>query len=212
MKIGIIGSGNIGATAAKLFANAGHEVAISNSRGPESLTSLVNSIGANIKAKTVEDAIKFGEIILLAIPWRKRQELLPASELFDGKIVIDAMNPYSENFEIMDLGNSTSSSEEVLKQIPSSSHLVKAFNTIYYEHLRTKGNPNLSKEDRFAIFVAGDDSNAKATVSKLIEHIGFAAVDTGSLREGGKKQQPGSPIYNNPMTAKVAHERLAEIA
>jgi 8-hydroxy-5-deazaflavin:NADPH oxidoreductase len=212
MKIGIIGSGNIGATAAKLFVNAGHEVAISNSRGPESLTSLVNSIGANIKAKTVEDAIKFGEIILLAIPWRKRQELLPASELFDGKIVIDAMNPYSENFEIMDLGNSTSSSEEVLKQIPSSSRLVKAFNTIYYEHLRTKGNPNLSKEDRFAIFVAGDDSNAKATVSKLIEHIGFAAVDTGSLREGGKKQQPGSPIYNNPMTAKVAHERLAEIA
>ena len=205
MKIGIIGSGNIGAT-------AGHEVAISNSRGPESLTSLVNSIGANIKAKTVEDAIKFGEIILLAIPWRKRQELLPASELFDGKIVIDAMNPYSENFEIMDLGNSTSSSEEVLKQIPSSSRLVKAFNTIYYEHLRTKGNPNLSKEDRFAIFVAGDDSNAKATVSKLIEDIGFAAVDTGSLREGGKKQQPGSPIYNNPMTAKVAHERLAEIA
>jgi hypothetical protein len=212
MKIGIIGSGNIGATAAKLFANAGHEVAISNSRGPESLTSLINSIGANIKAKTVEDAIKFGEVILLAIPWRKRKELLPASKLFDGKIVIDAMNPYSENFEIMDLGNSTSSSEEVLKQIPSSSRLVKAFNTIYYEHLRTKGNPNLSKEDRFAIFVAGDDSSAKATVSKLIEDIGFAAVDTGSIREGGRKQQPGSPIYNNPMTAKVAHERLAEIA
>ena len=65
---GIIGSGNIGATAAKLFANAGHEVAISNSRGPESLTSVVNSIGANVKAKSVEDAIKFGEVILLAIP------------------------------------------------------------------------------------------------------------------------------------------------
>jgi predicted dinucleotide-binding enzyme len=211
MKIGIIGSGNIGATAAKLFANAGHEVAISNSRGPESLTSVVNSIGANVKAKSVEDAINFGEVILLAIPWRKRQELLPASELFDGKIVIDAMNPYSENFEIIDLGNSTSS-EEVLKQIPSSSHLVKAFNTIYYEHLGTRGDPNLSKEQRFAIFIAGDDTDTKATVSKLIEDIGFAAVDTGSLREDGRKQQPGSPIYNNPMTAKVAHERIAEIA
>jgi 8-hydroxy-5-deazaflavin:NADPH oxidoreductase len=211
MKIGIIGSGNIGATAAKLFVNAGHEVAIGNSRGPESLTSVVNSIGTNVKAKTVEDTIKFGEVILLAIPWRKRQELLPASELFDGKIVIDAMNPYSENFEIMDLGNSTSS-EEVSKQIPSTSRIVKAFNTIYYEHLGTKGNPNISKEDRFAIFIAGDDNNAKATVSKLIEDIGFAPVDTGSLREGGRKQQPGSPIYNNPMTAKVAHERLSEIA
>ncbi|MFZ0326741.1 MAG: NADPH-dependent F420 reductase [Nitrososphaeraceae archaeon] len=211
MKIGIIGSGNIGGTAAKLFVNAGHEVAISNSRGPESLISLVNSIGPNIKAKTVEDAVKFGDVILLAIPWRKKQDLLSVSELFDGKIVIDAMNPYSENFEVIDLGNSTSS-EEVLKQIPSSSRLVKAFNTIYYEHLRTKGNPNAPREDRFAIFVAGDNSDANAIVSGLIEDIGFAPVDTGSLREGGRKQQPGSPIYNNPMAAKVAHARLNEIA
>jgi 8-hydroxy-5-deazaflavin:NADPH oxidoreductase len=166
MKIGIIGSGNIGGTAAKLFVNAGHEVAISNSRGPQSLKSVVNSIGANIKAKTVEDAIKFGEVILLAIPWRKRQELISISELFDSKIVIDAMNPYSENFEVIDLGNSTSS-EEVLKQIPSS-RLVKAFNTIYYEHLRTKGNPDAPKQDRFAIFVAGDDFDAKATYRNLL--------------------------------------------
>ena len=211
MKIGIIGSGNIGGTAAKLFANASHDVAISNSRGPESLKSFVNSVGPNIKANTVEDAIKFGEVVLVAIPWRRRQDLLSVSELFDSKIVIDAMNPYSENFEVIDLGSSTSS-EEVLKQISSSSRLVKAFNTIYYEHLRTKGTPNAPIQDRFTIFVAGDDLDAKATVSKLIEDIGFAPVDTGSLREGGRKQQPGSPIYNNPMTAKVAHARLNEIA
>jgi 8-hydroxy-5-deazaflavin:NADPH oxidoreductase len=210
MKIGIIGSGNIGGTAAKLFINAGYEVAISNSRGPESLISFVNSIGPNIKAKTVEDVIKSGDVILLAIPWRRRQDLLSVSELFDGKVVIDAMNPYSEKFEVIDLGDSTSS-EEVLKQIPSS-RIVKAFNTIYYEHLSTKGNPNAPREDRFAIFVAGDDLEAKATVSKLIEDIGFAPVDTGSLREGGRKQQPGSPIYNNPMTAKAAHARLSEVA
>jgi 8-hydroxy-5-deazaflavin:NADPH oxidoreductase len=209
MKIGIIGSGNIGGTAAKLFAKAGHEVAISNSRGPESLKSFVSSVDTNVMANTVEDAIKFGEVILLAIPWRRRQDLLSVSKLLDGKIVIDAMNPYSESFEVIDLGNSTSS-EEVLKQIPNS-RLIKAFNTIYYEHLRTKGNPNAPIEDRFTIFVAGDDSNAKATVSKLIEDIGFAPVDTGSLREGGSKQQPGSPIYNNPMTANVAHTRLSEV-
>ena len=209
MKIGIIGSGNIGGTAAKLFAKAGHEVAISNSRGPESLKSFVSSFDTNVMANTVEDAIKFGEVILLAIPWRRRQDLLSVSKLLDGKIVIDAMNPYSESFEVIDLGNSTSS-EEVLKQIPNS-RLIKAFNTIYYEHLRTKGNPNAPIEDRFTIFVAGDDSNAKATVSKLIEDIGFAPVDTGSLREGGSKQQPGSPIYNNPMTANVAHTRLSEV-
>jgi predicted dinucleotide-binding enzyme len=125
MKIGIIGSGNIGGTAAKLFVNAGHEVAISNSRGPESLRSFVTSIGPSIKAKTVEDAVKFGDVILLAIPWRKRQNLLSVSELFDGKIVIDAMNPYSENFQVIDLGTSTSS-EEVLKQIPSSRLVIRA--------------------------------------------------------------------------------------
>jgi 8-hydroxy-5-deazaflavin:NADPH oxidoreductase len=209
MKIGIIGSGNIGGTTAKLLTKADHEVAVSNSRGPESLKSFVSSVGPNIMANTVEDAIKFGEVILLAIPWRRRQDLLSVSKLFDGKIVIDAMNPYSENFEVIDLGNSTSS-EEVLKQIPNS-RLIKAFNTIYYEHLRTKGNPDAPIEDRFTIFVAGDDPNAKATVSKLIEEIGFAAVDTGSLREGGRKQQPGSHIYNNPMTAKVAHTRLNEL-
>ena len=120
------------------------------------------------------------------------------------------MNPFSENFDVIDLDSSTSS-EEVLKQIPSS-RLIKAFNTVYYDHLRTKGNPNASKEDRFTIFVAGDDLEAKAIVSKLTEDIGFAPVDTGSLREGGRKQQPGSPIYNNPMTAKLAHTRLNEIA
>jgi 8-hydroxy-5-deazaflavin:NADPH oxidoreductase len=208
MKIGIIGSGNIGGTAAELFANAGHEVVISNSRGPQSLASLVNSIESTVTARTVKDAIQFGEVILLAIPWRKRQEL-PSSELFDGKIVIDAMNPYSENFEVLDLGNNTSS-EELSKQIRTSS-LVKAFNTIYYEHLRTKGRRDASKEDRFAIFIAGDDPEAKAVVSRLIEDIGFAPVDSGSLREGGRKQQPGSPIYNNPMTLEIACKRLAEL-
>lgn len=70
----------------------------------------------------------------------------------------------------------------------------------------------MSKEDRFAIFVAGNDTNAKAIVSKLIDDIGFAPVDTGSLREGGRKQQPGSPVYNNPMTGRAAHECLAEMA
>lgn len=209
MKIGIIGSGKIGATAAKLFLNAGHEIAISNSRGPQSLQLFVESLGPGAKAMTVEDSIAFGDIILLAMPWRKREELrsLP-SELFKNKIVIDATNPYSENFEVIDLENRTSS-EEIAKQVPSI-HLVKAFNTLYYETLRDGGRP--SGEDRLVLFIAGDDIHAKAEVSKLIEDIGFVAVDTGSLREGGRKQQPGSPIYNNPMTVETARKRLAEIA
>jgi len=208
MKIGIIGAGNIGETTARLFVNAGHQIAISNSKGPQSLKSLVISIGADAKAMTVQAALAFGDIILLAIPWRKREELrLLPSELLKNKIVIDATNPYSENFELIDLGNSTSS-EEVAKELHGA-RIVKAFNTMYYETLWTGGRK--SKDDRLVLFVAGDDAVAKDVVSKLIEDIGFKAVDSGSLREGGRKQQPGSPIYNNPMTVEVAYKRLAEL-
>ena len=209
MKIGIIGSGNIGGTAAQLFADAGHQVAISNSRGPQSLRDFEKSGGSNIKAMTIEEAIAFGDVILLAIPWIKRQEL-PSASLLNGKIVIDAMNPYSKNFEVINLEPS-SSSEEVAKQLKGA-RIVKAFNTMYYQHLKTKGNTNSPKEDRTVLFVAGDDAQAKSIVSKLIDEIGFTPVDTGPLREGGHKQQPGSEIYNNPMTLEIALKKLSEIA
>src|SRR5919108_2511097 len=202
MRIGIIGSGNIGGTAAQLFADAGHQVAISNSRGPQSLRDFEKSGGSNIKAMTIEEAIAFGDVILLAIPWIKRQEL-PS---LNGKIVIDAMNPYSENFEVINLEQS-SSSEEVDKQLKGA-RVIRAFNTMYYQHLKTKGNTKLPKEDRTVLFVAGDDAQAKSIVSKLIDEIGFTPVDTGSLREGGRKQQPGSEIYNNPMTLEIALKKL----
>jgi 8-hydroxy-5-deazaflavin:NADPH oxidoreductase len=163
MKIGILGAGNIASNTARLFANAGHHVAISNSKGPQSLESLVMTLNPNVKAMTVEDAVAFGEVILLAIPWRKRQEL-PPSSLFEG-IVVDAMNPYSENFEVIDLGNSTSS-EEVRKQLPSA-RLVKAFNTMYYEMLRTGGRN--SEDGRLVLFMAGDDSDAKDIYQNLLK-------------------------------------------
>ena len=208
MKIGIIGSGNIGGTAAQLFADAGHQVAISNSRGPQSLRDFEKSGGSNIKAMTIEEAIAFGDVILLAIPWIKRQEL-PSASLLNGKIVIDAMNPYSENFEVINLEPS-SSSEEVAKQLKGA-RIVKAFNTMYHQHLKTKGNTKLPKEDRTVLFVAGDYAQAKSIVSKLIDEIGFTPVDTGPLREGGRKQQPGSEIYNNPMILEIALKKLSEI-
>lgn len=209
MKIGIIGAGNIGANAARLFARAGHEVAISNSRGPESLRELVSEIGPRACAATVDEAAAFGELVFLAIPWR-RSEGLPSADLVRGKIVIDAMNPYTEDGDIFEMNGSTSS-EETLKRL-NGARLVKAFNTIYYRHLATEGRTNAPIEDRQAIFVAGDDDGAKATVMKLIEQIGFAPVNTGSLREGGKRQEPGSAIYNRPLTGRQAKAQLAEAA
>jgi predicted dinucleotide-binding enzyme len=201
MKIGIIGAGRIGGTLAVLLAKAGHEVAVSNSRGPKSLKSIVAEAGKNVQAMTVADAAAFGEVVILAVPWRK-PEALPPPHLVAGKIVIDAMNPYGEGGTILNLGASTSS-EETARRLPGC-RLVKAFNTIYYKHLQERGTSR--KEERITIYLAGDDKEAKGVVKGLIEEIGFAPFDTGSLKEGGRKQQPGSPIYNSPMTLERAKE------
>src|SRR5213593_2675618 len=195
MRIGIVGAGHIGGTAAKLFAKAGHQVAVSNSRGPATLVSLVTSIGSNAKATSVVEAVKFGEAVLLA---------LPPAESFAGKIVIDAMNPYNGVGRVMDLGESTSS-EEVAKRIPAA-RLVKAFNTMGWNTLASGSRP--AKEERLVVFIAGDDAAAKAAVAKLIDEIGFASIDTGTLRDGGRRQQPGSPIYGRPMTVREAKKIL----
>ncbi len=205
MHIGIIGAGNIGANVARLFARAGHHVAISNSRGPESLASLVTTLGPDVTAMTVDDTAKFGEVVLLAAPWRT-PEALPSPKLLEGKIVIDAMNHYTSTGDVQDISSSISS-EEVAKRLPGV-RLVKAFNTMYFEMLKTGSRTEL--KDRLVLFVAGDDTGAKAVVSKLIEEIGFAPVDTGSLRKGGRLQQPGSPIYNKPLTVEQAQKILAE--
>jgi predicted dinucleotide-binding enzyme len=202
MKIGIIGAGRIGSTAAGLFARAGHEVALSNSRGPASLSDLVATInreagGSRVHASTVADAARFGDLVLLAAPWRA-QDALPDPNIVRAKIVIDAMNAYGESGGLVDLGGSTSS-EEVAKRLPGA-RLVKAFNTIYHEHLARQGRPDAPLAQRRAIFIAGDDLAAKQMVSDLIKQIGFGPVDTGTLREGGRSQQPGTPIYNRDLT------------
>ncbi len=205
MRIGVVGAGRIGGTAAKLFALAGHEVAVANSRGPASLAQLVASLGPNVRAASAADAVAFGEAVLLAIPWRNKEQLPPA-ELFTGKIVIDAMNPYSALGRVMSLGESTSS-EEVAKRLPGA-RLVKAFNTIGWKTLENGGKS--SKQERLTIFIAGDDVAAKETVAALIEDIGFAPVDTGSLRDGGRRQQPGSRLYGRPMTSREAQDILGK--
>ncbi len=204
MNIGIIGSGNIGATAARLFAAAGHNVAISNSRGPESLRDLVSDIGENASAASVDDAADFGEVVLVAIPFFA-YEALPADRL-SGKIVVDATNYYPGRDGEMDFGGLTSS--EVISGHLSGALLVKAFNTMYYETLATGGDP--SDNVQLVLFVSGDEVEAKSVVSRLIEEIGFAPKDLGSLK-GSSRQQPGSPIYNVRLTREQARETLEDM-
>ncbi len=204
MNIGIVGSGNIGATAARLLAEAGHEVAVSNSRGPETLEGLVADIGPRARAATVEEAADFGEVVLVAIPFFA-YETLP-TDLLAGKTVVDAMNYYPGRDGEMNL-DGLGSSELLARHLPDA-RIVKAFNTMYYETLGAEGRPDAPPAERLVLFVAGDDAEAKAVVSGLIEEIGFASVDVGTL-EDGRKQQPGSPIYNAPMNEAQAREELA---
>jgi predicted dinucleotide-binding enzyme len=209
MKIGFIGAGHIGATAAKLFAAAGHEVVISNSRGPETLKDLAGELGENVRAVSAPEAAGFGDVVFVSIPFGKYKGL-PA-EALDGKLVIDSNNYYPDrdgNYAELDEGKTTSS--ELLAGHLKGARVVKAFNTIWFEHLKIQGNTDLPPEDRRVIFIAGDDERAKETVAKLIDDIGFAAVDTGNLGEGGRRQQPGSAVYNKILKPEEAETILVE--
>ncbi|NUC72586.1 NAD(P)-binding domain-containing protein [Haloterrigena sp. SYSU A558-1] len=206
MKIGIIGAGDVGSTAAQHFAEAGHEVMISNSRGPETLTDLVDDLGGNAHAGTVSEAADFGEVVMEAIPFNA-YESLPADSLRD-KIVISASNYYPMRDGFIDIGKTHT---DLIADHLEDSRVVKAFNATYWKTLRDGQRLEADPDDRLAIFIAGDDDEAKSVVSSLIEDIGFTPVDTGPLTEGGRHIQPGSPIYTASLTASEARTRLAAL-
>jgi predicted dinucleotide-binding enzyme len=202
MKIGIIGAGHIGGTAARLFVDAGHEIAISNSRGPETLRDLIAELGPKARAATASEAAQFGDVVLVAIPL-KDYPTLPANDL-RGKTVIDAMNYYPNrdgHYAQLDT-NQSASSEMVASHLPGA-NVVKAFNTIWFEHLKSQGKKGAPVDERRVIFLSGDDPAAKATVSRLIEEIGFGPYDLGTLHES-EAQQPGSDLYNRDVTVAEA--------
>jgi 8-hydroxy-5-deazaflavin:NADPH oxidoreductase len=208
MDIGIIGSGKIGGTVARLAARAGHNVTVANSRGPDSLAGLVGELGPNARAATVDEAVRAGDVVVLAIPLHAVDDL-PADP-FDGRIVVDANNYYPQrdgNVAELDSG-ATTSSELVARHLPGA-RVVKAFNTIYFENLGTDGRPGAPREERVALLLAGDDADAKATVAGLIEELGFGAVDTGTLAAGSRRQQVGAPLYGAVVTVPEAEAALA---
>ena len=203
MDIGIIGAGNIGSALARQFAKAGHRVAIANSRGPETLADLVESIPGDIRATDAAGAAEFGDVVVETVPLKNVRDL-PRDKLA-GKVVIDTANYYPGRDGEIDFGGA-STSVWVAEQL-GGPPVVKAFNTIYAHKLAGDDRADLPPEDRLVIPIAGDDEQAKATVAGLIEEIGFGPLDTGSLADS-TGQEPGTPIYGNMITLREARELL----
>jgi len=200
MKISVIGAGNIGGNLARLLVRAGHEVAIANSRGPESLSSLVKEVGIGLHPSSLDEVIKYSNLIILSIHWRTIDTF--GVYHVPGKIIVDTTNPYKADGTFYNLGEGISSTK-VAEHFPGGI-IVKAFNTIWFKHLAESGNPGLPVAERRVIPVAGDDVAAKEKVSRLIEDIGFGSLDTGSLKAGSRLQGVNGILYNKELTVTEA--------
>ena len=206
MKVGVIGSGHIGATVARRLVETGHEVAISNSRGPATLHDLATSIGA--RPATVEDAAEFGDIVVEAIPFGA-YDTLPKDAL-RGKVVVDAANYYpGRDGTFEDVENDTASAELIARHLDGAK-VVKAFNTMNWKSIRDLGKP-AGDAERIALPIAADDEQAKKLVAELVDELGFDPVDGGTLHES-KRQEPGTPVYGADLKADAARQALASAA
>ena len=193
--VGFIGSGHIGGTVARLAVAAGHQVILSNSRGPETLTGLVRDLGPAARAATGAEAATAAGIVVVSIPL-KAYRTVPAAALA-GKTVIDTNNYYpGRDGQIADLDSGSATSSELLQRHLPASAVVKAFNNIFYKHLHSLARPS-GAPDRSYLPIAGDDTQAKAAVSAFLDSIGYGTVDAGPLAEGWR-QQPGTPAYGTP--------------
>jgi 8-hydroxy-5-deazaflavin:NADPH oxidoreductase len=193
MRIGLIGAGRIGGTLAQLAVGHGHDVVLSNSRGPQTLADLVERLGEHASAGTPAQAVAAGDIVVVTIPLKAYNQV-PAAGLA-GKTVVDTNNYYPQrDGQIPEIDNDSTTSSELLAGHLPGSRVVKAFNTIYFADLASQGQP-AGTHDRRALPIAGDDAQAKRAVDGLIREFGFDVVDVGSLAEG-RRFQPGTAAYN----------------
>ena len=206
MQIGILGAGNIGATLTRRLTALGHQVAVANSRGPETLSELAAETGAT--AVGAGEVANGADLVIVTIP-QKAIPLLPDGILdaAPGAPIVDTGNYYpARDGHIDAIESGVAESRWVSEQLGRP--VVKAFNTIVAQHLlelgKTSGSP-----DRIALPVAGDDPAAKRTVMELVDALGFDPVDAGTI-DGSWRQQPGTPVYGADLTAADAVRALAE--
>lgn len=207
MKIGIIGSGNIGGTLGRHWAHTGHEVMFS-SRHPEELKLMAEEAGA--KTGTLEATAAFGDVILLAIPFGKVPEVAQQVGRLEQKILIDATNHPQQDGDVARRvieEDSQTATGYVASQFPGAC-TIKAFNSIYFKVLEEQAFR--AGDERIAVQVCGNDLQAKQTVKQLIEDIGFAPQDIGDL-DRGKLFEPDAPLYNKNLKIGEAEALLHQL-
>jgi predicted dinucleotide-binding enzyme len=203
MRIGIVGSGNVGGALTRRLSALGHDVSVANSRGPESLEALAAESGAT--AATVEDALRDAELTIVAVPMKAVPEL--SGGAFEAKVVVDAGNYYpARDGEIAQIEGGLPSSTWVAQHLVGAT-VVKAFNSIQAGHLETRGRPS-GHPERIALPIASDDGAAKQRVADLVERLGFDPVDAGTLADSWR-QQPGTPVYGADLDVAGLREGLA---
>ncbi|GAA1642496.1 NADPH-dependent F420 reductase [Actinoplanes couchii] len=193
--LGLIGTGMIGGTVARLAVAAGLTVVLSNSRGPESLTDLVSELGSRARAATPAEAARAGDVVVATIPLGAYRKL--DAEDLAGRIVIDTMNyyPYRDG-RLPELDADTLTSSEMVQRHLAGSRVVKAFNNINFVGLGTLARP-AGAPDRSALPIAGDDAAANGVVAELLDTLGYDTVDLGPLA-GSWRSEPGTPVYVDP--------------
>ncbi|MFE2883610.1 NADPH-dependent F420 reductase [Streptomyces sp. NPDC059272] len=193
--VGFIGSGSIGRAIARLAVAAGHQVVLSNSRGPETLADTVAELGPQASAATSAEAAAAGDIVVVTVPVNAFPHV-PAAQLA-GKTVIDTCNYGAErDGHIPELDDNSLTSSELLQRYAPDALLVKAFNTIFFKHLLSLARP-AGAADRSYLPIAGDSAPAKATVTQFLDSIGYGVVDAGSLADSWR-QATGTPVWGTP--------------
>ncbi|MGV9236520.1 NADPH-dependent F420 reductase [Streptomyces nigra] len=191
MKIGMLGAGTIAQAIARHAVRHGHEVVLSNSRGPGSLAPLVQDLGPLASAATPAEAAT-ADLAVLAVGWPQIPDVAAQLPSLDGTVVIDATNQFATLHPrptVADLGEITGS-EYVASLLPGA-RVVKAFNSLFARYIAADPRHEAGRQ---VLFLAGDDADAKDTVVRLTSEFGFAPVDVGSLREGGRLLQLGGPL------------------
>jgi predicted dinucleotide-binding enzyme len=203
MRVGFLGAGHLAQTIGGALLGVGHQIVLTNSRGPDTLAELVAELGPNASATTVDQLKDESELVILAIRWGQRESALAGRGDWDGTIVVDTLNNRSGPGpqDIIDLGDTTSS--EVVAGLLPGARVVKAFN---HAPIATLAEP-----DGGAMFYCGDDVTAKTVVASLIRDIGGSPVDTGGLREGGLLQGTGHRLAGHGrLLDPVAAQRLID--